>query len=84
MPTEKGKGHFLAMAGGKENPRAANKVSAYGGTFSKATSTEFSETWNITALVACKPRGTFDTKDELAGSGEAKVVVSSFFRTLIS
>lgn len=66
-------GYFLAMAGGKLNPRAANRVSVYGGTFSRATSTEFSGTWNITALLARKDDGSFYTADELAGTGEQAV-----------
>jgi len=66
-------GYFLAMAGGKQNPRAANEVSVYGGTFTKATSSEFSGTWNITALVARKDDGSFYTMDELAGTGEQEI-----------
>ena len=73
---EDGKGYFLAMAGGELNPRAMNEVSAYGGTFSSATSTEFSGTWNITALVAQKEDGSFHTMDELAGTGEQDVAGS--------
>jgi hypothetical protein len=68
-----GTGYFLAMAGGKQNPRAANGVSAYGGTFSKATSTEFSGTWNVTALLARKDDGSFYTPEELSGTGEQKI-----------
>lgn len=66
-------GYFLAMAGGKLNPRAANEISAYGGTFSKATSTEFSGTWNVTALLARKDDGSFYTIEDLAGTGEQKI-----------
>ena len=66
-PAEGDKGYFLAMAGGSENPRAKNQVSAYGGTFSKAASSEFSGSWNVTALLARKPDGTFYTPEELAG-----------------
>ena len=65
---EEGKGYFLAMAGGKKNPRAANGIAAYPGTFKKATSTEFSGTWNISALVAKKEDGSFYSMDEIAGS----------------
>ncbi|TAF23064.1 MAG: hypothetical protein EAZ65_09545 [Verrucomicrobia bacterium] len=73
-----GKGWFLAMAGGSQNPRAlpANKVSAYGGTFSRATSSEFSGSWNVTGLVAKKPDGSFYSAAELAGPGEQQVIAS--------
>ncbi len=71
--TEAGKGYFLAMAGGKENPRALQGVAAYPGAFSKATATEFSGSWNVTALVARKANGEFYTQAELAGTGEQKV-----------
>jgi hypothetical protein len=70
---EPGKGYFLAMGGGKMNPRAQNGVAAYPGTFSSATSTEFSGSWPITALIAKKDDGSFYTMDELAGSGEQAV-----------
>jgi hypothetical protein len=66
-------GYFLAMAGGASNPRAANGISAYGGTFSRATSTEFSGSWNITALVTRKEDGSFYTMDEIAGTGEQAI-----------
>ena len=65
-----GKGYFLAMAGGSENPRAAMGISAYGGTFSRATSSEFSGTWNLTAMLTRKADGNFYSMDELAGTGE--------------
>lgn len=67
------KGHFLAMAGGEQNPRAQHGVAAYPGTFSRATSTEFSGTWNVTALLARKDDGSFYTVEELAGTGEQAV-----------
>ena len=68
-----GTGYFLAMAGGKQNPRAANEVAAYPGTFREATSAEFSGSWDITALLAKKPDGSFYRVDELAGPGEQTV-----------
>lgn len=71
-----GMGHFLAMAGGELNPRAVNGVSAYGGTFSRATGSEFSGTWDITALVARKDDGSFHTADEIAGTGRAAIDAS--------
>lgn len=70
---EPGKGHFLAMGGGAQNPRAAARASAYGGTFSRATSSEFSGTWDITALVAKKPDGSFYSMGEIAGTGQAAI-----------
>jgi hypothetical protein len=60
--------YYLAMAGGSENPRAANGVAAYPGTFSSATSAEFSGTWPVTHLVARKEDGSFYTMEELAGT----------------
>jgi hypothetical protein len=73
MLVEDGTGYFLAMAGGSLNPRAMSGVSAYGGTFSNATSTEFSGTWNITGLVAQKEDGSFYSMDELTGTGQQDV-----------
>ena len=71
--TEAGKGYFLAMAGGGERPRAAAKAAAYPGTFAKPYSSEFSGTWNISALVARKSNGSFYSKAELAGTGQQEV-----------
>ena len=71
--TIEGKGYFLALAGGESNPRAAAGASALGGAVSKAKSSEFSGTWNVTALVARKPDGSFYTAEELAGTGEQRV-----------
>lgn len=70
---EAGKGYFLAMAGGKENPRAKNGIAAYPGTFSKPNSSEFSGSWNVTAMVTRKQNGEFYTMEELAGTGEQEV-----------
>jgi hypothetical protein len=70
------KGYFLAMGGGKDNPRAAAKVSAYGGTFSKAAAAEFSSSWDVTALVARKADGSFYSQSEIAGMGQAAIQAS--------
>lgn len=70
---EEGTGYFLAMAGGSLNPRALSGVSAYGGTFSNATSSEFSGTWSISALLARKQDGSFYSMAELAGTGQQSV-----------
>ncbi len=70
---EPGKGYLLAIAGGKKNPRAVNKIAHYPGTFSKATSTEFSGSWNISSLIAKKADGSFYTAKELAGTGQQKI-----------
>jgi len=70
---EPNQGYFLAMAGGSANPRAANGVSAYGGTFWRPDSSEFSGSWNVTALVARKPDGGFYSPAELLGAGEQQV-----------
>lgn len=72
-PAQPETGYFLAMAGGKNNPRAEKGVSAYGGTFKKANSSEFSGTWNVTALVSKKSDGTFYTRDEIAGMGQQRI-----------
>ena len=72
--TEVGKEvYFLAMADGGENPRAAAKAAGYPGTFAKLYSSEFSGTWNISALVARKSNGSFYSKAELAGTGQQEV-----------
>ncbi len=71
-----GKGYFLAQAGGKNNPRAKAQTAVYPGSFKKAKSSEFSGSWNITALVKKKgPFGImgFHTMDELKGTGMEKV-----------
>jgi hypothetical protein len=69
-----GTGWFLAMAGGNRSPRGLNGVSAYGGTFSSATTSEFSGTWNVTGLIAKKADGSFYSMAELAGLGEQQVI----------
>jgi Ca2+-binding RTX toxin-like protein len=62
-------GYFLAQAGGNKNPRANAGVSTYGGTFESKSGSEFSGSWNVTALVATKADGSFYTQEELAGNG---------------
>lgn len=66
-------GYFLASAGGSANPRAEASAAAYPGTFSRATSAEFSGSWNVTALITKKPDGSFYSMEELAGTGEQLV-----------
>jgi len=73
LPAQPNTGYFLAMAGGKKNPRAAAGASAYGGTFTKANSSEFSGSWNVTALVTRKSDGSFYSQAELAGTGLQRV-----------
>ena len=73
MLAEEGKGYFLAQSGGKLSPRAEAGAAAYPGTFSKPTSSEFSGTWNVTALLAKKDDGSFYTAEELAGTGAQAV-----------
>ena len=72
--TEEGKGYFLASAGGALNPRATAEVSAIPDTFSRATSSEFSGTWNVTHLVAQKEDGSFYTQEEIAGTGAQEII----------
>jgi len=68
-----GTGYFLAQAGGSKNPRALAGAAAYEGTFEAARGSEFSGSWNVTALVATKADGSFYTQEELAGSGVQNV-----------
>jgi len=62
-------GYFIAQAGGNKNPRALAGASAYGGTFEAARNSEFSGSWNVTALVATKADGSYYTQEELKGNG---------------
>ena len=64
-----GKGYFLAQAGGNKNPRALAGVSTYGETYKSNSGSEFSGSWNVTALVATKEDGSFYTQTELDGTG---------------
>ena len=70
-------GYLLGIAGGKHSSRYQAGASALGGAFSKATTSEFSGSWNVTALTAKKgPYGIFGfySADELAGTGEQKII----------
>ena len=70
-------GYLLGIAGGKHSSRYQAGASALGGAFSKATTSEFSGSWNVTALTAKKgPFGMFGfySADELAGTGEQKII----------
>ena len=71
---EEGTGYFLASAGGELNPRAIAEVSAIPDTFTRATSSEFSGTWNVTHLVETKEDGSFYSQEELAGTGAQEIV----------
>jgi hypothetical protein len=71
---EANKGYLLALAGGSRNPRALASAAAYNGTFTRATSAEFSGSWNVTGLVAKKQDGSFYTAQELAGTGEQDII----------
>ncbi|MGB3668901.1 MAG: hypothetical protein WA984_02230 [Phormidesmis sp.] len=73
---EDGKGYFLAQAGGALNPRAIGEVAAIPDTFSSATSSEFSGSWNVTHLVETKADGTFYTKEELSGTSVQDIIGS--------
>jgi len=66
-------GYFLAQAGGTKNPRAIAKVAANPGDFEKPRNSEFSGSWDVTALVARKNDGSFYTQKELKGSGRQLV-----------
>ena len=76
--SEPNTGYLLGLAGGKHSSRYEAGVSALGGAFSKATTSEFSGSWNVTALTAKKSNGLFGSKfysmDELAGTGEQEII----------
>lgn len=74
--TEDGKGYFLAAAGGSLNPRAIGGVAAIPETFTRATSSEFSGSWNVTHLVAKKEDGSFYTQEEISGTGAQEIIES--------
>ncbi|MEM8672544.1 MAG: hypothetical protein AAGF83_01540 [Cyanobacteria bacterium P01_G01_bin.67] len=71
---EEGTGYYLASAGGALNPRAIAEVAAIPDTFTRATSSEFSGTWNVTHLVQTKEDGSFYTQEELAGTGAQEII----------
>ena len=71
---EEGTGYYIASAGGELNPRAIAEVSAIPDTFTRATSSEFSGTWNVTHLVQTKEDGSFYSQDELAGTGAQEII----------
>lgn len=66
-------GHLLAIAGGKHSARYQQGVSALGGAFTKAGTTEFSGSWPVTALIARKADGSFYTKAELEGTARQDI-----------
>jgi len=65
--------HLLALAGGKHSSRYQSGVSALGGAFTKAGSTEFSGSWPVTALIAKKSDGSFYSMDELNGTARQAI-----------
>ena len=71
---EEGTGYFLASAGGELNPRAIGEVAAIPDTFTRATSSEFSGSWNVTHLVQTKEDGSFYTQEEIAGTGAQEII----------
>ena len=71
---EEGTGYFLASAGGELNPRAIAEVSAIPDTFTRATSSEFSGSWNVTHLVQTKEDGSFYSQEEVAGTGAQEII----------
>ena len=74
--TPDGTGYFIAQAGGSKNPRATDKVAAMEGTYQSARGSEFSGSWDVTALVARKDNGSFYSTEELKGGG-AQIVEQS-------
>ncbi|MGF1446708.1 MAG: hypothetical protein ACFBRM_11000 [Pikeienuella sp.] len=73
---EPGRGYFLAMAGGDESPRAKAGATALAGAIDKPRTSEFSGSWNLTAMLARKEDGSFYTMEEIAGTGEAEINAS--------
>ena len=73
---EEGKGYFLSMAGGDESPRAKAGATALAGAIDKPRTSEFSGSWDLTAMLTQKDDGSFYTMDELAGTGEAAINAS--------
>lgn len=73
-------GYLLAIAGGSLSPRALAGVSTLGGSFSKATSSEFSGSWDVTSLIARKRDGSFYSARELAGQGSKRVALDTPLR----
>ena len=73
-------GYLLGLAGGSQSPRARAGVSAMGDAFTKATSAEFSGSWDVTSLVRKKRDGSFYSKKELAGRGTQRVELDTPLR----
>lgn len=66
-------GHLLGLAGGKYSARYEAGVSALGGAFTKAGTSEFSGSWPVTSLIARKADGSFYSMDELKGSARQDI-----------
>lgn len=73
-------GYLLAIAGGSLSPRALAGVATLGGSFSQATSSEFSGSWDVTSLIARKRDGSFYSQEELNGRGRKKVELDTPLR----
>ena len=69
-------GHLLAIAGGKHSSRYQNEVSALGGAFTKPGTSEFSGSWNVTAMTTRKADGSFYSMDEISGTGNQEIIES--------
>ncbi|MEL6167790.1 MAG: calcium-binding protein [Pseudomonadota bacterium] len=70
---EDGRGYFLAMAGGTESPRAQAGATALAGALDRPRTSEFSGTWDLTAMLAQKDDGSFYTMEEIAGTGQQEI-----------
>ncbi|MEL6920849.1 MAG: calcium-binding protein [Pseudomonadota bacterium] len=70
---EPGRGYFLAMAGGTESPRAKAGATALAGALDKPRTSEFSGTWDLTAMLTRKEDGSFYTMEEIASTGENEI-----------
>lgn len=66
-------GYLLALAGGQYSARYQQGVSALGGAFTKAGTTEFSGSWPVTALIARQSEGRFYSQYELRGSARQAI-----------
>ena len=74
--TEEGRGYFLAMAGGDLSPRAIAGATAMPGALDEPRTSEFSGSWNLTALLATKEDGSFHSMEEIAGAGQQEIIGS--------
>ena len=71
--TEPGRGYFLAMAGGDLSPRAKAGATALAGAIDSPRTSEFSGSWDLTAMLTQKDDGSFYSMEELAGTRQQEI-----------